>query len=153
MFALAVGALAALLASSAWANPPEVDFMLECQGCHRGAGDGWPGMVPRLAGQVSKFLHSEDGRAYLVRVPGVAQSALSDERLAAVLTWTVRHFDPEHLPERFAPYTAEEVGRWRRDIVRNVTAVRHRILAESGFEAPDAYSVPGALYARPETLP
>lgn len=151
--ALLAAALAAVTCGAPAANPPHVDFMLECQGCHRGEGDGWPGMVPRLKGQVSKFLHSADGRAYLVRVPGVAQSSLSDERLAAVLTWTVRHFDPEHLPADFEPYTAAEVAHWRRDIVRNVSEVRQRVLEDAGLDAPDAYAVPGALYARPGTLP
>ncbi len=150
---LALGMLVGHAEPATGANPPDVDFMLECQGCHRPGGVGWPGMVPRLDGQVSKFLHSAEGRAYLIRVPGVAQSALSDERLAAVLTWVVRTFDPVHLPAGFTAYSAAEVGRWRREIVRNVSAVRLRILEQSGFSAPDAYAVRGALYARPHALP
>lgn len=150
---------AALALLAAWSvaahgqNTAEVDFMLECQGCHRPGGDGWPGMVPRLNGQVSKFLHSGSGRAYLVRVPGVAQSSLSDARLAAVLNWMVRELDPAHLPADFQPYSPDEVGQWRRRIVRNVSEERRQVLAEAGQQVPDAYGAEGALYARPDTLP
>ena len=109
--------------------------MLHCQGCHLADGAGLPGHVPRLQGQVSKFLHSDEGRAYLLRVPGVAQSALSDQRLADVMNWTVREFDPEHLPAAFTPYGSDEVGRWRQQIMRDVSAARLRILQEADHAA------------------
>ena len=95
--------------------------------------------VPRLKGNVSKFLHSAEGRAFLLRVPGVAQSALSDGRLTAVMNWMVREFDPDNLPADFEDYQVEEVARWRRQILRNVNQVRGPILEASGFDPNDGY--------------
>ena len=121
-------------------NPPRVDFMLECQGCHRPGGIGMPEIrLPILKGHVSKFLHSAEGRAFLLRVPGVAQSSLSDDRLAAVMNWMVNEFDPEHLPVDFKDYDGEEVAKWRAQILRNVNQIRGRILEASGFDANDGY--------------
>ncbi len=136
------GACIALSAASAAAevNSPRIDFMLECQGCHLPGGIGMPEIgVPRLKGHVSKFLHSAEGRRFLLRVPGVAQSSLSDERLTAVMNWMVREFDPENLPADFEGYQVDEVIQWRRQILRNVNQVRGRILEASGFEPDDGY--------------
>jgi hypothetical protein len=118
-------------------NPPQIDFMLHCQGCHLSEGQGLAGQVPRLKGEVGKFLHSDEGRAFLLRVPGVAQSSLNDADLAAVMNWVLEEFDPEHLPPAFEPYTAAEVAQWRTRIMRNVNAERTRILEAAGFAARD----------------
>ena len=117
-------------------NPPNIDFMLHCQGCHLPGGAGVPGHVPALHGQVAKFLHSSEGRAYLLRVPGVAQSVLSDQKLADVMNWMLREFDPQDMPANFTPYDSAEVAHWRQQILRNVNAQRSRILEDAGF-APD----------------
>src|SRR5262245_58917235 len=84
----AAAALSALAAAAA-AAPPAEDYLLHCSGCHGQSGAGVPGVVPPLSG-LSSFLASPEGRAYLVRVPGVAQSSLDDERLAALLNWVMR---------------------------------------------------------------
>ncbi len=141
--ALLLGAcisLSAVSTAAAEVNSPRVDFMLECQGCHLPGGIGITEIgVPRLKGHVSKFLHSAEGRAFLLRVPGVAQAALSDGRLTAVMNWMVREFDPDNLPTDFEDYQVEEVIRWRRQILRNVNQVRGPILEASGFDPNDGY--------------
>ncbi|MGH7291646.1 MAG: c-type cytochrome, partial [Myxococcota bacterium] len=60
---------------------PEVNYMLHCQGCHRPDGSGVPGAVPDLRDEVARFLATDDGRAFLIRVPGVANAPLSDREL------------------------------------------------------------------------
>ena len=60
-------------------SDPPLDYMLNCQGCHRADGAGTPGTVPALAGSVGRFLAVRGGREFLVQVPGVAQSILDDE--------------------------------------------------------------------------
>lgn len=108
---------------------PETNYMLHCQGCHRPDGSGVPGAVPDLRGHVSVFLGSAAGRAFLVRVPGAANAPISDADLAALLDWTVRRFDPGHVPADFAPYTASEVARLRDRKLSKVKDERAAILA------------------------
>lgn len=128
------GAAAALAAAVAWVAPPawadpHTDYVLHCQGCHLPDGRGAPGAVPALRGQMATFLSVPGGREYLVRVPGTAQAALSDERVAALLDWMLRTFDPEHVPADFTPYSAEEVGRARSRPLADAEAERRRLLS------------------------
>jgi mono/diheme cytochrome c family protein len=116
-------------AGRAQAGPPRQDYVLHCMGCHREDGSGAPGRVPSLA-DVGRFLRAPDGRAYLVRVPGTAQAPLDDDSVAALLNWMLRAFDPDGLPEGFAPYTAEEVARHRAVPLADADALRRALLAE-----------------------
>lgn len=116
------------IANAAQAWSPETNYRLHCEGCHLEAGVATPGKVPALAGSVARFLRVPEGRAYLARVPGVANAALGDADLAALLDWTLRHFDAAELPADFAAYTAEEVRRWRADPLVDVATERARLL-------------------------
>src|SRR5579862_5025319 len=80
---------AALLASAALADP-QADYMLNCRGCHGPDGRGIADGAPAFRDTVGKFLRVPGGREYLVRVPGTAQSELSDARTAALLNWIVQ---------------------------------------------------------------
>ena len=84
--------------------------------------------MPALAGSVAQFLWVPEGRAYLVRVPGVAHAALDDADLAALLDWTLRRFDAANLPSDFTPYTVDEVRRWRAEPLVDVAPERARLL-------------------------
>jgi mono/diheme cytochrome c family protein len=112
MLALALAASAHPAPAHA-APPPAQDYVLECRGCHGAQGEGAPDKVPSLA-QTARFLATPRGRAYLVRVPGVAGSRISDVRIAALLNWMLRELasDPP-APDDFAPYTEAEVARER----------------------------------------
>lgn len=127
--AAALAVLAIALPARAWG--PETHYAIHCQGCHLADGAETPGKVPGLAGRVALFLRTPDGRAYLGRVPGVANAALSDADLAVLLNWTLRRFDPAHVPADFAPYTAAEIGALRRAPLVEVTRERTRILGEA----------------------
>jgi cytochrome c553 len=86
----AILAALALLAGSAWAGSPQVDYALHCMGCHLDDGRETPGRIPALAGSMGRFLALPEGRAFLVRVPGSAQAPLDDAALAALLNWMLR---------------------------------------------------------------
>src|SRR5262249_10272833 len=118
--------LAAAAAHAGYA--PNVEYALNCQGCHRADGAGTPGSVPPLAGSVARFLSVPGGREYLVQVPGVAQAPLDDATLAAVVNWMLHRFDEAHLPPDFAPYAADEIGRLRAKPLTDVEGVRRRLL-------------------------
>jgi hypothetical protein len=124
-----------LLAASVVLSPyaarsdPRTDYMLHCRGCHGPDGGGNAGGVPSFRGEVGKFLSVPGGREYLIRVPGTAQSELSDARTAALLNWLVEELSPDQVPPDFEPYTEVEVARYRKPLV-DVGRVRRRLLGE-----------------------
>lgn len=115
-------------AAAAHAYAPETNYTLHCQGCHLADGTASADKVPALAGSVARFLGAAEGRAFLVRVPGVANAQLADADLAALLDWTLRRFDAANLPAEFVPYTAEEVRRLRAEPLVDVARERRRLL-------------------------
>ena len=92
---------------------PETQWMLNCQGCHRADGRGSGSAVPTLHGMVSRFLSVPGGREYLIRVPGVATSPLSNASLAVLVNWMFGKFDPDHVPAEFVPYSEQEIASLR----------------------------------------
>jgi len=75
-----------------------------------------------------RFSRIAEGREFVMRVPGVSQSPLSDAEIAAVLNWMVRNLSDEALPSRFQNYTAEEVRSVRGIPLTQVRATRQKLL-------------------------
>ncbi len=118
-------ALLALLASqAAFAASPRTNYLLHCSGCHLPSGVGNPPNVPTLHDELGRMMAVEAMRAYLVQVPGSAQTALSDEDLAGVVNWVLSEFNAGTLPEGFRPITAGEVARARQTILANPVEYR-----------------------------
>ncbi|MEQ8663709.1 MAG: hypothetical protein RLW62_23065, partial [Gammaproteobacteria bacterium] len=63
---------ALLLACGAQAQPPQLDYLQHCLGCHRedGSGSARNG-VPDMRGVIGRFARVPRGRAFLVQVAGV----------------------------------------------------------------------------------
>lgn len=122
------GTAAAAAAQSPAPRSPRVNYMTHCQGCHLPGGEGMTGKVPAMHGFVANFLVVPGGREYLVRVPGTANSTLSDLDLAALLNWLVLAMGPA-VPADFKPYTAEEVGALRRHRLQDVQSARAALIA------------------------
>ena len=128
--------LAALVALVLWATSPgtahayqpEVNFQLNCMGCHLADGSGEAGRVPSIRRTLVLFSALPEGRAYVVRVPGVAQAPLSDEEIAALLNWMARHLSDVPLPSGFVDYSAAEIQRLRSHPLAEVSAERVRLL-------------------------
>jgi cytochrome c553 len=118
-------------AQRAWQN-----WTLNCQGCHRPDGTGSAGTTPSVAGTVAKFLSVAQGREYLTRVPGVATSPLSDQDLSELLNWMLWRFDREDMPADFVPFSAAEVGAFRKRPLRlEASQMRSELLAKAGVAA------------------
>ncbi len=115
----------------------QLAYMLECQGCHLADGSGAPGRVPALRGSVASFLRVPAGREYLVRVPGSAQSPLSDAELAAALNWLLREYGPRQALEDFEPYTAAEVAQHRVRPLIDAGKVREQLIRAIRLSAGD----------------
>ncbi len=127
--ALALGMALLAGAVSARAETPQIDYLLQCQGCHRADGGDTPGSVPALRDFVGRFLSVPGGREYLIRVPGSAQSPLDDAELAAVLNWMIEQFGPAEVSASFTPFTAEEVARVRTPPLTDVEGVRSDLVS------------------------
>jgi mono/diheme cytochrome c family protein len=104
-------------------------YALNCMGCHQRHGEGH-GTVPELRGFVGNFLKVPGGREFLVQVPGVAQSGLTDAEIAAVLNYTLLEFSRNELPDDFRPYDGQEVAGYRAGRLIDVEPVRAHLLDE-----------------------
>jgi len=99
-------------APSAHADP-KVDYLLHCSGCHMPDGSGLASVVPTLHEVIGRMVAEPAGRAYIVRVPGVSQAPIDDQKLAEVINWMLLEFSSETLPNNFKPFTVREVARAR----------------------------------------
>jgi len=123
---IASGTLAS--ADSSTPRPEPESYMLHCSGCHRADGRGVPGVAPDLR-TIGPLLRTPAGRAYLGRVPGVAQAPVDDEELARLLNWVLTEIAGT-APQ--PTYTPREVGILRAEPLRDPVAARRAL------QIPDA---------------
>jgi mono/diheme cytochrome c family protein len=131
VLAAVLAAIIAVLAQAtcALAEPVEQLYMLNCWGCHRPHGEGIPGTAPPLK-DAADFLRVPGGREYLIGVPGVALSPLSDAQTAAVMNWILRSFSAERMPPDFKPYTADEIAQSRKTRLMDIKSARADLIAK-----------------------
>jgi mono/diheme cytochrome c family protein len=141
LLTIAAGALAGgapPLSHDKFSAPAQL-YVMNCWGCHRSQGEGIPGAVPRLKDTVGNFLQVPGGREYLIEVPGVAGSSLSNAEVAQVMNWMLLTFSKPQLPADFAPYTEAEVAKYRPHELNDIGVVRSGLasqLAAQGIKVP-----------------
>jgi hypothetical protein len=126
-------ALSGAAAGVARGYEPKVNFELHCMGCHLADGSGEPGRVPSMRRSLALFSTTREGRDYVIRVPGVAQSPLSNEDTAALLNWMIENLSdlavsPRGAPPRFVRYSPAEIQRSREHPLSQVEAARARLI-------------------------
>ena len=135
---------------------PQVAYLTSCGGCHGVEGVSAPRNVPTLRHLTGSFLCTRRGRQFIVRLPDVALSTLSNRMLTAVMNWIV--FDlgaPATGRRQGRPYTVAEVARLRREPLTQtgLTAYRNQVVAQlqARCGAPAALSVygGGSAYGNP----
>ena len=119
------------------------DYMLQCAGCHRYDGKGVESRgIPNFVDSIGLFSRLADGRAYMIRVPGSAQSQLNNDELAMVLNYIVARFSPEEFEQNsFRLFSAAEVGAsrpYRFDDVAEARKTLEQQMAERGW-LPSVY--------------
>ena len=129
LVAVAIVAVSLAIAVIARADPPAQLYMLNCWGCHRPNGEGIPGTAPPLRGAVD-FLRVPGGREYLISVPGVALSPLSNEQAADVMNWILKSFSKDRVPDDFKPYTAGEIAKARTTHMLDIKKARAELVTE-----------------------
>ncbi len=102
-----------------------MQYLHHCAGCHLADGTGEPAKgIPSMRGQLGLFLTVPGGREFIVQVPGVMNSPLSDRDTANLMNWLLPTITADTLPANTAPYTAEEIARLRATRPLDVMAVR-----------------------------
>ncbi|HVY81365.1 MAG TPA: hypothetical protein VG994_10325 [Steroidobacteraceae bacterium] len=118
--------------STALAHDVETQYQLYCMGCHVPDGSGLEGKVPSIRGTLVPLAQLPEGRRYLVQVPGVAQSPLSNAEVAALLNWMIANLSERPAPPGpVAAFTTDEVARYRSTRLVGVRATRAKVLAEA----------------------
>ena len=107
----------------------EVNYMINCQGCHSKDGSG-VAEVPTMKGYLANFLKVPGGREFLVRVPGSANAPLNNVELAETLNWMLNTFSKGQLREDFLPYSADEVGKFRENALIDVISARTSLVKQ-----------------------
>ncbi|MEH3048147.1 c-type cytochrome [Sphingomonas adhaesiva] len=113
------------------------DYIEHCGGCHGADGRSAPARVPELRDRVGYFMCNADTRAYLVRLPNVAHSRITDnQQLADLVNFVVFGLGGASTPAQARPFTAAEVAQDRHAALSSVslreerarhvaTAIRH----------------------------
>ena len=138
---LFAAAAASIFAAVAHASPQQ-DYILYCMGCHGPQAEGVPGKVPPLAHALGRYMRTPAGRNYILRVPGAANSVLTDAQLAGVLNWLAQTFDAQELSSDVPLFTAAEVTSLRHSPLPSVLATRREVvreLAATGLAPPANY--------------
>jgi mono/diheme cytochrome c family protein len=120
-------AVALLLQAVLAGADPRSDYLMHCAGCHLADASGLPPEVPSLAGPLGRIVASPAGRDYVARVPGAAQTPLSDEALAAVLNWLLLEFNRATLPADFRALRPAEVARSRSRVLADPVRLRNEL--------------------------
>lgn len=112
-------------------RPAPVNYVLRCLGCHLQDGTGLPSAgIPDFVDKVGVFAGADDGRRYLLHVPGVINSGLSDQETADLLNYIMDTYAGPSMPEQSVPFTAEEVAILKAQDIGNVVAYRRKLAAE-----------------------
>ncbi|WP_152223869.1 cytochrome C [Pseudomonas sp. SCB32] len=125
-----------------------VNYQLQCAGCHLGDGEGSAANdTPRMKGFVGNFLKVDGGRQFLVRVPGMSQSALSNAQLAELINWIMREdgMAGKSMPANYQPYTEQEVAAIRHEAMLNLPSTRAGLISQmraQGIVIDDGISKP-----------
>ena len=102
-------------------------YLQRCGGCHGIQGISNPTVVPTLRGQVGQFLCAQEGREYLLRLPSIATSPLSDQQVADLMNFVVFSLGGAQPDTVRAPlFGSREVHESRRKPLNEVALVKYR---------------------------
>jgi hypothetical protein len=108
-------------------NLPQSNYVEHCGGCHGIQGDAAPANLPTLRGRVGWFMCTPEARSYLMRLPNVARSRITDNQdLADLLNFMVFSLGGPSTPKDAKPFTAAEVARERQSPYTSVSLVKIR---------------------------
>ena len=105
----------------------KADYVEHCAGCHGVQGLSAPARLPELRGRVGYMMCTPATRAYLLRLPNIAKSRISDnQQLADMLNFMVFGLGGESVLPGTQPFTAREVGYERQFALTSASLVSER---------------------------
>jgi hypothetical protein len=105
----------------------KADYVEHCAGCHGVQGISAPAKLPELRGRVGYMMCTPATRAYLLRLPNIAKSRLSDnQQLADMLNFMVFGIGGQSVLPGTRPFTAREVGFERQFALTSASLVAER---------------------------
>lgn len=110
------------------------NYQMFCQGCHAADGSGHKS-VPELKGFMHKFMATQQGREYLIRVPGAANAALNDEQLTEVMNWMLRNFGDSSEGSSWKPFEVSEISKYRKNPLNETIKYRENLIASLKLES------------------
>lgn len=114
------------------------NYVLRCLGCHGMDGAGSTiGGIPPFPGYIDSLFADDQGRTYLMHVPGIVASSLTDREIAEVMNYVMTQWGEQ---ETFTAFTVDEVARRRAEPVTDVVAFRRTLverLAQQGLPIAD----------------
>ena len=122
------------VAATAPADRPLI-YKLHCEGCHKPDGSGHIGFVPTFVDSIGAFVHVKEGRDFIIKVPGVSQSELSNRDIAELMNWLRVAYDPDGLPDDFVPYSEAEVEHLRNQPISDTIRRRKAVLEQIELQA------------------
>ncbi len=106
----------------------KIDYIENCGGCHGVRGDTVPAHLPELANRVGWFMCTPEARAYLLRLPNVAHSRITDNaELADLMNYVVFVLGNGTAPAGTKPFTADEVTYNRKLALTNANLTAERL--------------------------
>ncbi|WBU57349.1 c-type cytochrome [Paracoccus sediminicola] len=100
------------------------NYILHCSGCHGLTGQGTiAGGIPAFPDSVQHIADVEIGRDYILHVPGVIGTKMSDAEIAGVLNYILDEWG-----EGKGHFTGDEVTRRRASTVGNVVLFRREVV-------------------------
>lgn len=131
---IAIGVLTFVAMTSAQAAQPmtagQLNYMLQCQGCHKANGEGFGESVPDLRVVGRQLLAIPAGRQFYVSVPGSANAPLSNQQLAEVLNFIITDIlgDKDDQADSLNRFTQEEIARYRSIKIPDVQGLRAELV-------------------------
>jgi hypothetical protein len=104
------------------------DFIENCAGCHGVRGSTVPAHLPEIKDRVGWFMCTPESRAYLLRLPNVAHSRITDNaQLADLMNYVVFVLGGKSVPAGSKPFTGEEVAHERQFALTSVSLKAERL--------------------------
>jgi hypothetical protein len=105
-------------------------YVLNCQGCHGARGEVANDDIRPLAFAFSTFTQTTRGRAYLVRIPGIANAPLADGELTKLLNYLAAQWRPSIRNGKVPKFNESTVSTLRQKPLQDIDVERAALIRE-----------------------